>query len=453
MPPFANRAGGRSVGHIRPSPAATGPSEPRAGAPGRLAIDAHLWFFYAAFRPHSADGIRPSIVFCLEISPRAVACSMIRRAILHIGQSKTGTSSLQASLARNRENLANEGLLYPDVSVGGMPIDIIAHNVVAESLIDIRRYPWLTKDEYFCQFADQCDRQGCDAILLSGESFFSTPHVWTLAEGHDYLALYRHKLEVLKSFLDGIESCTVVVYLRPQEDWFESGVGHIIRYEGLLRRRIYENDNQLFELLAPHMDYAALLGLWDEVLQPDKLVAVPYERERLIDRDVVRDFAARIGVPLDFDLAQSVREENTSLDRRYLWLKNVLNRLDRDKNEERVIIDRLGTLNDRLSVRRKWVISDELRERCRRRFADSNDELAERFGIAPDPFFTPPPNSKTTDPINETEDGLAALMAFDHLYSAPSTRLFLARTRLATRLRVGYPTLHTAAKRLVRLVS
>ena len=40
---------------------------------------------------------------------------MIEKLILHIGQSKTGTSSLQALLSEERETLWDNGVLYPDV--------------------------------------------------------------------------------------------------------------------------------------------------------------------------------------------------------------------------------------------------------------------------------------------------------------------------------------------------
>lgn len=381
--------------------------------------------------------------------------SMIQHVILHIGQSKTGTSSLQSFLARNRQALMRQGILYPDIMKHGMPIGAVTHNTVAESLSGIIRYPGLSAAEYFAQFREQCRRHQCHTLLLSGESFFGIPHVWTLEPGADYLAQYRAKLESLKKHL-GTARCTVVVYLRRQDDWLESGIGQIIRYEGLLGRRVYSSDEQALELLSVHMDYAALLGLWDEVLAPEALIAVPYERERLQGGDVVRDFVTRTGLPLPAAAIETADEDNVSLDRRYLWLKNVINRIGRSKDEERVIVDRLTVLNSRLPVRRRWILADQLKALCRQRFVESNDRLAQRLGLAPTPFFsdaaaeTPRAAARSggSRVDSELEDGLAALFAFDEFYFSLDTRWIRTRTRLASSLRYDHPRLHAALKRV-----
>lgn len=39
-----------------------------------------------------------------------------RRVYLHIGQGKTGTSTIQQFLVRNRRELASHGYLYPEIS-------------------------------------------------------------------------------------------------------------------------------------------------------------------------------------------------------------------------------------------------------------------------------------------------------------------------------------------------
>ncbi|MCK5244960.1 MAG: hypothetical protein KAJ90_06790 [Desulfobacterales bacterium] len=54
--------------------------------------------------------------------------------LLHIGQSKTGTSAIQAYLTLNRLRLREAGVLYPSVTIGGMSVDIGSHNSVADTL-------------------------------------------------------------------------------------------------------------------------------------------------------------------------------------------------------------------------------------------------------------------------------------------------------------------------------
>ena len=72
--------------------------------------------------------------------------------LLHIGQSKTGTSAIQAYLSLNRKELARNGILYPSVKIWGMPVDLGNHNPLADALVAVFRYPFLTAEQYFDQF-------------------------------------------------------------------------------------------------------------------------------------------------------------------------------------------------------------------------------------------------------------------------------------------------------------
>ena len=77
------------------------------------------------------------------------------RFILHIGQSKTGTTSLQGVLAANRAKLTRQGILYPYVLVHGMGLNLPNHNSFADSLAGFIRYPGLQAEEYMVQFREQ----------------------------------------------------------------------------------------------------------------------------------------------------------------------------------------------------------------------------------------------------------------------------------------------------------
>ncbi len=123
------------------------------------------------------------------------------RVILHIGQSKTGTTSLQSFLASNRASLAKAGVLYPDVYRGGIPLNVLEHNSFAESLCGFRRFPGFSAEEYFPQFLEQAQKQGCDTLLLSGESFWGAPQIWRLAEGVGFFETHATKLKNLKQLL------------------------------------------------------------------------------------------------------------------------------------------------------------------------------------------------------------------------------------------------------------
>src|SRR3989344_5912389 len=92
--------------------------------------------------------------------------------ILHIGQSKTGTTALQRFLSANRAGLVRRGILYPDVQLGGIRLNVLNHNPFADSLAGEVRHPHLSPEEYIKQFREQAVESNCHTILLSAESFF-----------------------------------------------------------------------------------------------------------------------------------------------------------------------------------------------------------------------------------------------------------------------------------------
>lgn len=179
------------------------------------------------------------------------------RFIIHIGQSKTGTTSLQSFLSENRKNLVKQGICYPDVRRGGMALHLLNHNSLADSLTGNGRYPGLSAEEYFEQFFHQAEQAGCDTILLSGESFFGgAPQPWDVPVGESFHSIYANKLKLLKSLLRGRE-CKVIAYLRRQDAWLESIISHVIRFEGVHSHAIYQSDEQMAETLSDRMDYAS----------------------------------------------------------------------------------------------------------------------------------------------------------------------------------------------------
>ncbi|MCH8942156.1 MAG: hypothetical protein IIA48_06935 [Bacteroidetes bacterium] len=50
--------------------------------------------------------------------------------ILHIGQSKTGTTAIQSFLSENRKILHNKGILYPDILKKWVSLDLLNHNQI-----------------------------------------------------------------------------------------------------------------------------------------------------------------------------------------------------------------------------------------------------------------------------------------------------------------------------------
>lgn len=84
--------------------------------------------------------------------------------ILHIGRHKSGTSSLQDYLFSNQNNLATQGVLYPNAGLAGK----IAHHDLAKFLnqnsMDVNKYRNLKR-----RFRQET--KGFEHIIVSSEEF------------------------------------------------------------------------------------------------------------------------------------------------------------------------------------------------------------------------------------------------------------------------------------------
>lgn len=347
------------------------------------------------------------------------------KVLLHIGQSKTGTSAIQAFLTLNRLSLQEAGVLYPAVKVGGMHIDLGAHNAVADSLVGMSRFPHLNADQYFSQFFKEAQRIDAKLLILSAEHFFGgEPRIWAVASDEEYFRLYRQKLERLATYLKG-HDVSLLVYLRPQLDWLASAACHTVRIDRLISDcSIYQNDRQFFELMKPLLRYSALLDIWADVVQPSTFMVVPYTKNTLYEGSSISDFLHRTGLEkMHFPFASADIQVNKSLTREYLEVKKILNLSPRSKNAERVIIRCLERLSEKSLESTRYGFSEDIRRDLESFIVPENARLNERYRTGNLSFEARgPEQDHEQKPLSE-EDMIRAMATFKREYSRPRYRL------------------------------
>jgi hypothetical protein len=224
--------------------------------------------------------------------------------VLHIGSTKTGSSSIQYFLGDNRERLADLGHLYPQTAertrlnrVGLL----IKSDADLEDTPLYRRQkqsdPAAFKRDFRGKLIREITESGLSRVLLSDEVLYHHP---------DPPALGR-----LRRLTDELAtSLRLVVYLRRQDDHLISNYQQQVK-DGAEIRRIDEfvHQDTLFRY-----DYAARLRTWERILEPDEFVVRRYEKDSFVDGSLVQDFlhAAEMDVRVE-DLAQ-VPQHNESLD-------------------------------------------------------------------------------------------------------------------------------------------
>lgn len=306
--------------------------------------------------------------------------------ILHIGQSKTGTTAIQSFLSKNRKKLIEQNILYPDYYINGHPLHALEHNAFAEALCDTKRYPYFDINTYIKQFYEEAEEKNCSTILLSGESFFGAPHIWRLENKESFLQAYTEKLKNLKNLTKN-HTVTIIGYFRRPEEWIETAISHVIRYEGLYDKKMYEDDIQLYEYLKPHINYPKLLSLWEEIIHPKRMHIRPYERSQLYKNDALADFLMQLNLNSDdYDMPKEKQKTHNSIDRRYIEAKKLINQKGVDKISERIILECMNQLNKKRPFIEKYSLPEKVAKKIQLDCAYIYDEM-EQYNTTKDHKF------------------------------------------------------------------
>jgi len=207
-----------------------------------------------------------------------------RPVVLHVGMHKTGTTSLQTMIARNREHFTAEGLYYPET--GQVGVGDGQHNLAWELIGDERFDP---EAGSLADLADELRGHQPSAVLISSEDL-------------EYLHDKPDRLLMLRDLLEDLGYSTrVVITLREPSEYVES-----LYYELVHQGRAGEFDTFVTEaleqggLFSPGgitLDYSRLIGGFSDVFGDGALRVLAYDHNDAVG-PVLRACADALGIPL-----------------------------------------------------------------------------------------------------------------------------------------------------------
>jgi hypothetical protein len=277
--------------------------------------------------------------------------------LLHAGIHRTGTTSLQRTLARNRAALLARGAAYP----GEAP----NHQALAWELV--------RGQSGAREVLALVEAAGAPHVILSGEDF-------AIHEDLGWLAPVAKRHDV-----------RVIFYLRRQDHWLMSWYNQHVKWPFDREKSRMDPQAFLATLGDFHwLDYERLLGRGSAVLGPERVGVAVLEKGQV--EDAAADFLARAGIdPEGLDL--DAERANDSLPVHMLEVARHLglHELKGGKRTRLLAALREGLADRAPSPRVATVYSPEERNRVLARFEASNRAAARRFLGREALFFELPP--------------------------------------------------------------
>lgn len=272
--------------------------------------------------------------------------------VVHIGLNKTGTSSLQDFLALNTDALRAEGICYPRAGRTGA-----AHHALSA---------WVGSAE---ADADPGASPVAQALLAEMQDM---PRVWLSSE--DFHVRGLRGARNLARLLQG-HSVRIVLYLREHLAYLASWYQQNVQASGL---------SCSFETFChlTHKPLSEVAETWGQVFGHGQLTLRLYERRSLLGGDVLKDFAAQVG--LEGDLGRFVRkpyENNPSISGNLLFIKRLLNNL-LPPAEAASMVDQLMVLSKlKPSFQGSMRVGRELAAQMAEAYAGDRQCLRQRWGL------------------------------------------------------------------------
>ncbi len=300
---------------------------------------------------------------------------------LHIGMPKTGTTTIQNFLASNRSQLLKQNFFYPKSVGNNSPLQdnhlkLAAYAMNPDKIDDLKTNLRLYSSEQVYEFRKKltADFTKEMAGLNANKVVLSNEHCSTRL-------LQKQEIEELKAFLSPFyDDIRIIVYLRRQDNSFLSAYSSAIKsgqHEPLM---LPDEQERILRY-----DYWELLQRWSEVFGQDKVSVKVFEREQLLEGDLIKDFCQEIQLDVD-DGFSILSDANFSLDHECCEFLRLFNQyvprfIEEENNWRR---DNIVTLLEQYSGSSRIGVGGELMDEFMNSFSDSNRKVAELYLDRPD---------------------------------------------------------------------
>lgn len=290
---------------------------------------------------------------------------------LHIGTSKTGTTTIQTYCGINREQLKSKGVLFP---IMPYHYDRITENrnghflyamIYENGVRNKEKEKQVLKQEL--DYIVDCFKD-YDNVLLSEESIW-----WATATRRKGLWKYLQEHSQQNHY-----QVKIIVYLRRQDQFMMSRYNQIIKTDtGGGTQRFYEYFKDMNGKYKCVMNYRQRLDYMAKFFPKENIVVKRFDRSYFYNGDLNADFLHILGVEIDDTFAELSKDENLGISVQSGELKRVLNRLGTMTfAENQKLLQMLNECEALLPKREVSIMTTEHIEKFMKKFIDDNESIA-----------------------------------------------------------------------------
>ena len=290
---------------------------------------------------------------------------------LHIGTSKTGTTTIQTYCGINREQLKSKGVLFP---IMPYHYDRITENrnghflyatIYENGVRNKEKEKQVLKQEL--DYIVDCFKD-YDNVLLSEESIW-----WATATRRKGLWKYLQEHSQQNHY-----QVKIIVYLRRQDQFMMSRYNQIIKTDtGGGTQRFYEYFKDMNGKYKCVMNYRQRLDYMAKFFPKENIVVKRFDRSYFYNGDLNADFLHILGVEIDDTFAELPKDENLGISVQSGELKRVLNRLGTMTfAENQKLLQMLNECEALLPKREVSIMTTEHIEKFMKKFIDDNESIA-----------------------------------------------------------------------------
>ncbi len=336
---------------------------------------------------------------------------------LHIGTEKTGTTTLQRFFSINKDALLDLDYYFPNEKGNNHTFLTTYAAENFDKVKDLLIYQNI--DQSTSQEDFRLEIEGYLLKIVSNKKIKAKTLILTNEHCSSKLKT-KHEINLLKKLFDKVGLNTkVVIYLRRQDEYLISLYSTYIKTGGTENLLSFINHNNK----TYRFYYYQMLQLWADVFGKSNIIIKIFEKEELINGNIIHDFLHTIDI-VDFQGLEIPTDRNKSMDAKSLEFLRNLNLemphfIGNEVNDEREAIIKLLT---QLSFEEKIPTNITSIKAFYNSFAESNTKVAAAFLGIPSLFAEQETKELLFNEVLEEKNDLhMAFHIFSELWKLNST--------------------------------